>query len=93
MPGIQSTKETCTGGSEIGGSPHGALACAERIAASRNVQLANANWEKGQKRVIPGHDDIEPHQCACQINTDCSTMFSEFDVRKRVQADPPRVII
>lgn len=50
MPGIQSTKETCTGGSEIGGSPHGALACAERIAASMNVQLANANWGKGQKR-------------------------------------------
>ena len=43
MPGIQSTKVTWTGASESGGDPHGDLACADRIAASKNVQLARAN--------------------------------------------------
>ena len=42
MPGSQSTKETWTGGG-ICGSSYGEWACAERIAASRNVQFARAN--------------------------------------------------
>lgn len=42
MPGIQSMKLTCTGGG-IWGSSYGGCACAERMAASRNVQLASAN--------------------------------------------------
>ena len=43
MPGIQSTKVTWTGGSVSGGDPQGDLACADRIAASKNVQFARAN--------------------------------------------------
>ena len=92
MPGIQSTKVTCTGGSEIGGSPHGALACAERIAASMNVQFANANWKTVRKGHV-GHGEMRLHQCACQIYTDGSTISSEINVRERVQADPSRVVI
>ena len=46
MPGIQSTKVTWTGGSSSPppGLPHGFFACAERIAASKNVQFAIANY-------------------------------------------------
>ena len=43
MPGIQSTKVIWTGASVVGGDPQGDLACADRIAASRNVQFASAN--------------------------------------------------
>ena len=43
IPGTQSTKPTCTGGG-TSGSPIGECACAERTAASRNVQLASANY-------------------------------------------------
>ena len=50
MPGIQSTKVTWTGGSVSGGDPHGDLACADRIAASKNVQFAIANY--GQQVII-----------------------------------------
>lgn len=51
MPGTQSTKETCTGGGTCG-SPIGGCACAERIAASRNVQFASANYTRGNRRGI-----------------------------------------
>ena len=41
IPGIQSTNVTCT---STGSVSCGGLACAERIAASRNVQLARVNY-------------------------------------------------
>ena len=43
LPGIQSTRETCTGASESGGDPHGDLEWAGKVAASKEVQFASAN--------------------------------------------------
>ena len=59
MPGIQSTKVTWTGASVSGADPHGDLACADRIAASKNVQFARANYMKKDKyQVLVVHVEI-----------------------------------
>lgn len=46
MPGIQSRKVTWTGGGVVCGSSYGGWACADSIAASKNAQLATANYRK-----------------------------------------------
>ena len=107
MPGSQSTKETCTGGGTCGSS-YGAWACAERMAASRNVQFARANYIDGRKypmaqnkTQIAGREvsvatekrSCETYEAARKINPDGPSMFSEADVGEGVYADPTRVII
>lgn len=60
MPGIQSTNVTCTGGSSFPGLPHGDLECAERMAASRNVQFAMANYNAVSLTIEPRQGVYSP---------------------------------
>lgn len=91
IPGIQSTNDTCTGGS-WSGCPHGECACADKIAASKKVQFANANLVSVQFLVF-NETSLTTYQSACKIHPNCSTMLSQRDFGERVQTHTARVIV
>ena len=92
MPGIQSTNDTCTGGSWS--SPHGTRACADNIAASRNVQFASANYRSSRMRMRSRtRNETVAYQSACDVHPRRPSVFSQCEFGKRVQTDPSRVIV
>lgn len=96
MPGTQSTNETCTGGG-ICGSSYGACACADKIAASRNVQFASANCS-AQAGVVSECERlrggrVETHQTAGEVDSHGALVLAQRPARERVEAYPPRVVV
>lgn len=76
IPGTQSTKVTWTGGGSF--SPQGECAWAERMAASKNVQFAKANWDI---RVRTGRSSVRQcqgtHEGPSEIDSDGSFVPSQ----------------
>ena len=76
MPGTQSTKVTWTGGGSL--SPQGARACAERMAASKNVQFARANWDSRVRTALCDNATREwTHEGPSEVDSDGSFVPSE----------------
>ena len=103
IPGSQSRKVTCTGGG-ICTSPSGECACAERMAASRNVQFASANYDptmfvqvdcttKSSFNSNRARRIGETYQTACKVYPNRPPVLSECDSREGVDANSTGVVV
>jgi hypothetical protein len=90
IPGTQSTKVTWTGDS----SSHLGFACTDSTAASKNVQLAKANYmtRLGSEGSFTVQRRIA-YKSSSEIHPDRSPVFPERDIGAWVVADPARVVV
>ncbi len=94
MPGIQSTKETCTGAVSYGASG-GAWKCAESTAASRKSHCARANCCIELFGKYCYDNWMQTYDATCDVHARCAPVLPQANVEGRewIQADSSRVVV